>query len=399
MCDKKNGIQLSKGAKKAFSFILHNRSTTRASLCNALDIGAVTAGKYTQELLASGMIQEDGFSESSGGRKPIVYSVSNSGHFILCINISTIYCEVAVADFSLQLRTVRHFSIHHDDNPDVVVGKIWAVYTSIKEEQALTDSSFIGAGLILFSSIKNEHGVMYKPILQYMNKGWIDYPIIDKLSNLLPMPIFTEKGITATASLEYNFGLGRKCHSLLYILCAMNIRSAFVLNGRVQGNSPFFEDAFGHMVVDFDGPKCGCGQYGCLNCYASINAIMDEYRNNVKIGMETVIKKSLDEVMIEDICKASTLDDACAIISIKKAASILGIALANYVNITSPEIVLVSGLLPELSDLYYETAVTSAKERLKRTANCNAEFFRVGKFKYPLTTSGASLVLDRYFST
>ena len=155
MSDKKNGTQLSKGAKKAFSFILHNRSTTRAALCNALGIGAVTAGKYTEELLSSGMIQEDGFSESSGGRKPIVYSVSDSGHFILCINISTIYCEVAVADFNLHLKTIRHFSIRHDDNPDVVVGKIWAVYTSVKDELGLSDSSFIGAGLILFGSINS----------------------------------------------------------------------------------------------------------------------------------------------------------------------------------------------------------------------------------------------------
>lgn len=398
MSDKKNGIQLSKGAKKAFSFILHNRSTTRAALCNALGIGAVTAGKYTEELLSSGMIQEDGFSESSGGRKPIVYSVSDSGHFILCINISTIYCEVAVADFNLHLKTIRHFSIRNDDNPDVVVGKIWAVYTSVKDELGLSDSSFIGAGLILFGSIKNEHGVMYKPILQYMNKGWIDYPIIDKLSNLLPMPIFAEKGITATASLEYNYGLGRRCHSLLYILCAMNIRSALVLNGQVQGSSPFFEDAFGHMVVDFDGPECGCGQYGCLNCYSSINAIMEDYRKNVKLGMETLIKKNPDEVVIEDVCQAASNGDQSAVLSVKKAASILGIALANYVNVISPEIVLVSGLLSELSDLYYETAVTTTKERIRKTANYEVEFYRVGKFQYPLTTSGASLVLDRYFS-
>ena len=398
MSDKKNGTQLSKGAKKAFSFILHNRSTTRAALCNALGIGAVTAGKYTEELLSSGMIQEDGFSESSGGRKPIVYSVSDSGHFILCINISTIYCEVAVADFNLHLKTIRHFSIRHDDNPDVVVGKIWAVYTSVKDELGLSDSSFIGAGLILFGSIKNEHGVMYKPILQYMNKGWIDYPIIDKLSNLLPMPIFAEKGITATASLEYNYGLGRRCHSLLYILCAMNIRSALVLNGQVQGNSPFFEDAFGHMVVDFDGPECGCGQYGCLNCYSSINAIMEDYRKNVKLGMETLIKKNPDEVVIEDVCQAASNGDQSAVLSVKKAASILGIALANYVNVISPEIVLVSGLLSELSDLYYETAVTTTKDSIRKTANYDVEVYRVGKFQYPLTTSGASLVLDRYFS-
>lgn len=397
MSEEIKPIALSKGAKKAFSYILHNQSVTRASICTALGIGAVTAGKYTQELLDCGMIKEDGFMDSSGGRKPIAYSVNNTGRYILCINISTIYCEVAVSDFNLHLQSIRHFRILPDDKPDAVVAKIWAVYPSIKEELCIEDSSFIGAGVILYGAIKNQHGVMYRPIVQYMNEGWIDYPILDRLSSFLPMPVYAEKGITATASLEYNYGIGRRCRSLLYILCAMNIRSAFVLDGKVQGSSPFYEDAFGHMVINYDGLACRCGQYGCINCYASIPAVLDTYRKGVKLGGHTIIAADPDNVTIEEVCKAACGNDECASNAIVKAARMLGVALANYANVTSPEIVLIAGLLPELSDLYYETAMNTARERLRKTDNDNAVFYKVGSFPSPLTTSGASLVLDCFF--
>lgn len=392
-----DSLKLTKSAKKAFFYILHNQPATRAGICEALEVGAVSAGKYVQELLDAGMIKEEGYSESSGGRKPIIYSVNNKGHYILCINISTIYCEVAVSDFNLKLHGLRHFSIKVDDRPETIVAKIWAVYGNIKEEMNLTDASFIGAGVILFGTVKDSSGIMYKPIVQYMNENWLDYPILDKLRNSLPLPIYYEKGITALASLEYHYGVGKSCKSMLYVLCAMNIRSAYVLNGEVQGKSPFYEDAFGHMVVNYDGPHCKCGQYGCLNCYATIPAIIDEYQKRVKRGSPTTIEGELDEVTIEQICKAADEGEDCARSVIQDRARMLGIALANYVNVTSPDLVLLSGLLVELSTLYFETAVAVANDHLSKIDNDNVVFRRLGSFTSPLTTSGASLVLESVF--
>lgn len=392
-----DSLPISKGARKAFFYILHNQPATRAGICTALGVGAVSAGKYVQELLNTGMIKEEGYSESSGGRKPLIYAVNDTNHYILCINISTIYCEVAVSDFNLKLHGLRHFSIKEDDRPEAIVAKIWAVYNNIKEEKSLSDSSFIGAGVILFGTVKDSSGIMYRPIVQYMNDHWIDYPILDKLRNALPLQIFYEKGITALASLEYNYGVGKSCKSMIYVLCAMNIRSAYVLNGEVQGKTPFYEDAFGHMVVNYDGPHCKCGQYGCLNCYATIPAIIDEYKKRVKRGAPSSISGELDEVTIEAISKAAEDGEECARSVILDRARMLGIALANYIRVTFPDLVLLSGLLVELSPLYFDTAVAVAKDHLAKIDHANVSFSRIGSFSSPLTTSCASLVLESVF--
>lgn len=388
---------LSKGACHAFSYILHNQNSTRSDLCKSLNVGPATVGKYTDELLSCSMIKEVGFSESSGGRRPIVYSVNDSDLFILCINISTIYCEVAISDFKLNLHSIRHFKIQKNDDPEYVILKIIDSYNAMVQEMDISFESVIGAGVILFGAMKDKHGSIYKPIIQYMDSKWYDFPILDRLKSVFSFPVIAEKGITATASLEYNYGMGKSCKSMLYILCAMNIRSAFVVDGKVRGNSPFYEDAFGHMVVDFDGPVCQCGQYGCLNCFSSIPSIVESFKNRVKVGQPTNATDDIENVSIEDICKAATDGDGCAISVITEKARILGIALANYINVTTPELVLLSGLLIELSPLYFDVAVSSAKEHLKKTGFTDVEFRKEGSFLYPLTTSGASLVLDNLF--
>ncbi len=390
--------KLSKGACRAFAYILHNRNSTRADLCRALGVGAATAGKYTDELMDAAMIQEEGFSESSGGRKPIIYSVNDKSLFILCINISTIYCEVAVADFRLELHSIKHFRIHSSDDPESVISRILDSYSALKQEMGICDESIIGAGVILFGALKDEHGVMHNPpIAQYMDDRWFEFPFLDKLRSVFSFPVFAEKGITATASLEYHYGMGKSCRSMLYILCAMNIRSAFVVDGSVRGKSPFYEDAFGHMVVDIDGPLCRCGQYGCINCFSSIPAIIDAFRNRVKVGEATLISGSVDNVSIEDICEAAASGDQCAVSVITEKARILGIALANYINVTAPDLVLLSGLLVELSPLYFDVAVSTAAGRLRMTCSQSVVFRKQGSFSSPLTTSAASLVLDKLF--
>ncbi len=393
-----DGIKLSVGARKAFSYILHNQPVTRAQVCSFMGIGASSISKYISELIDRKLIDEYGVQKSTGGRKPLLYKVSTNNFFILCINISTIYCEVAISDFSLNLLKLEHFHISSKDNPDDIVNRIVQCYREFKKELNLSDFMFLGGGVTLFSELKDENGIMYEPIISSMNKEWLEYPFVKALRNKIRIPIYAEKGITATAALEYNFGSRKTDGSMLYILCATSIRSAFMLNGKVQQNSPYYEDAFGHMVIDFDGRQCQCGQYGCLNCYSTIPVILEDFKTNIKLGKKTSFCGDLDNISIEEVCALAENNDECASDVIRSAARYLGIALANYVNVTNPGMVVMAGLIVELSDLYYETAIAGAQTHLDKTHNCYTEFRRLGSFEHPITTSCASLVLESLFS-
>ena len=104
------------------------------------------------------------------------------------------------------------------------------------------------------------------------------------------------------------------------------------------------------------------------------------------------------KVTIEELCSLASTGDECAIDVISDCAKIFGIALANYVNVTNPSKVVIAGLFVELSDLYFEVAVKEAKEHLIKTKNLYTDFIKLGSFSHPLTTSCASLVLEKFFS-
>lgn len=388
-------LQISEGAINAFSYILRSKTVTKAEICRYTGKGISTVNRYMTELCEKGLVIENGTADSSGGRKPVLYVINGKRFYICCINISTIYCEVAVVDMELHVLSMENFSISEMDLPDTVIERIGQIVKKQMEQLNVGPEHFLGAGVSVFGAIKNEMGTLYQPIIQYMNEQWKDYPILKKLSEVVPLTLHAEKGINAAAMLEYNHGKARESNNIIYVLCAMNIRSAVIQNGRITGSAPFFEDAFGHMVINYDGPLCQCGQYGCLNCYASIPAVLHAYRKNVKRGLETTVPGNVDQVTIQQICVAAQKKDPPAVQAIEDRARMLGIALANYINIVCPDRVVLAGLLVKESELYYETAVETAKARLSFHRHSDVQFQRLGSFSNSLTIGAGAMLLEK----
>ena len=380
-------MKLSSGAVKAFSYILTNQPVQRSQIAQAMHIGVASLGKYVYELMDKRYIREIGVSESTGGRKPWLYCVDTEYYRILCINISTIYCEVAIANLALDLLVMERFPIASDEDPGDVVSKIADLFRTLKGRLGIDDSCFLGGGVTLFSEPMNDSGVMYRPIIQYMSDRWEGFPVMDRLRERINMPLFPQKGIKAIAALEYYFSRNPHVKTAAFILCATNLRSALVVDGQVQGTSPFFEDAFGHMVINFDGPRCKCGKRGCLNCYSSIPVIRREYSSLA----------GLDDVDISTVCEAAERGDANAVSVIADAATKLGMALANYINLFSPERVTLLSTLIEKSDLYYDIAVKVATEQLRYLGGTAPEFRREGTFDHPLTAGAGATAIIKLF--
>ncbi len=374
--------------------VLKHGPASKADICagTGKSISAVT--RYLQELCDAGLIAECGIGGSSGGRKPVLYAVNARRWYICCVNVSTIYCEVATVDLSLEVLRLDRFDIQPQDTPADVVAHIGALYESQREACGLCEAQFLGAGVSVFSSVRNEQGVLYRPIIRYMHPQWEEYPLVAQLAARLRLPVYVEKGINAAAMLEYNYGRARGSEKSIYVLCAMNLRAAVIQNGRISCSSPFYEDAFGHMTVDFDGPRCPCGRYGCVNCYANIPAVLENYRRGAKRGAPRLTASpDADGADVYSVCRAAADGDEAAVRAVQEAGDMLGIALANFINLIGPDTVILAGVLPHESRLYYERAVRTARGRLMNAAP--VVFEREGRFASAITIGAAAMVLER----
>lgn len=383
--------------KKVFAYILKYRPVSRADISQALDKTAMSVKRAMEPLEEAGLIVECGIGRSSGGRKPILYTVDADHYYIGAVNISTTYCEVAVMNLRMEMLAIKDFSLNPHSQPDHVMDRITEIFHSQLAQLKLDKAQVLGVGVSVFSSLNRESGKLIRPIILYLNKSWVDYPIVGELEQRMGLPIETEKGTNAAAMLEYNYGKAKNSQRMLYILCAMNIRSAVVVRGELQSIAPYYEDAFGHMTINYDGEPCQCGKYGCVDCYTTIPAILDQFSIGIKRGRSSILSPLTDEgsLTFQDICHASEEGDALSCEVITSAASMLGLALSNYINLFCPDMVILSGLLVKESPLYFKVAVDTAKQKSNYGLNNEAVVFeRKGSFAHSITSGAGAILLE-----
>lgn len=381
--------------KRVFAYILKHKPVSRADISLALSKTAMSVKRAMEPLEEAGLIVECGIGKSSGGRKPILYHVDSRRYYIGAVNISTTYCEVGIMNLCMELLAIRNVALNPHSQPDHVMDMISDMLHSESEELGISKTQLLGVGVSVFSSLNRESGKLIRPIILYLNESWVDYPIVSELEKRLELPIETEKGTNAAAMLEYHYGKAKESKRMLYILCAMNIRSAVVVGGELQSIAPYYEDAFGHMTINYDGEPCQCGKYGCVDCYTTIPAILEQFRVGIKRGRSSILEPLVESgsLAFQDICHASEEGDALSCEVITSAASMLGLALANYIDLFCPDTVVLSGLLVKESPLYFKVAVEAAKQKSNYGMNnSHVVFERRGSFPHSIT-SGAGVIL------
>lgn len=395
MNDKNIFNTLSSGSMRVLSYIQKQEKITKRELCSLMNKRITTIDRFMEPLEQNGLVEECGTGSSTGGRKPLLYTVTSKKYYVGAINISTTYCEVAVVNLKISLLVARKFPISPNCSPNNVINQAVDIFLQQLRDLRIDKNCVYGVGVSIFSSYDKENDRIYRPTILYLNDQWVDYPLIQSLQDKLGLPIIIEKGTNAAAMLEYFYGKGKSCSRMLYILCAMNIRSAVLSSGELISIAPKYEDAFGHMTIDFDGKECLCGNYGCVDCYTTIPAIMDKTALEIKKGRSTSLNKIISKITFQDICHAAKNGDSLSKDVITSAASILGTALANYISLFCPDVVILSGLLIRESQIYFDVAVETAKRRaLFLSSNNDVRFEKNGFFPDPITAGAGSIMIE-----
>jgi len=177
--------------------------------------------------------------------------------------------------------------------------------------------------------------------------GWKGIPLVPALAEALELPVFASNDVTLYALAEAKFGAGRGKKHILCLAIGTGIGGGLVINGKLYRGARDGAGEIGHMTVKFDGGKCACGSYGCLESYASATAIAKAAREAVK-GNRTGAINSLsqgnpEEITAKVVFEAARRGDKTAQDIVKKAGRILGAGIANAINLLNPEIVILGG--------------------------------------------------------
>lgn len=210
--------------------------------------------------------------------------------------------------------------------------------------------SIIGIGIGAPGPLDIKRGIIdFAPNLP----GWRDVPLRKILKDEFNMKIVLENDANAAAWGERCFGVGQGVDNLVCFTLGTGIGGGIIIDGKIYHGNNYGSAELGHMTVNKDGPRCNCGNYGCLEAYSSATGIKNRIKSKVKSGTKSQFlnldnDKSLESISLKSIFEAARKGDKLTENIVEEAISYLGIAIANITNILNPKmVVLVGGMTNE----------------------------------------------------
>jgi glucokinase len=174
-----------------------------------------------------------------------------------------------------------------------------------------------------------------------------DYHLKRYLQRHFDYPISLDNDANLMALAEYKFGSAGGYENCLCITLGTGIGSGIILEGKLFRGSSFAGPEFGHTILCFHGIKCNCGNYGCVEMYASEPAMLNRAKELLKNNRGSILHKlsqgNLNKMKAKQLFEAERLKDKVAQKVIKDTACYLGAALSSAVNLLNPEIVVIGG--------------------------------------------------------
>ena len=200
-----------------------------------------------------------------------------------------------------------------------------------------------GIGIGCPGSIDLEGGV----VLTAPNLGWTDYPMRDRVSERIGLPATLDNDANCATYGEWWQGAGRGAGVLAGVTLGTGIGAGLIVDGRIARGASGSAGEIGHTTIDLTGRRCACGNYGCLEAYASGPNIAARAREGLEAGYDSLLVKlvdgELDRITAITVYDALLQGDDYAHEVMLETAKILGAGIANLVNTFNPEVVVIVG--------------------------------------------------------
>jgi glucokinase len=245
-----------------------------------------------------------------------------------------------------------------------VVERIARCVQDAIDEADLGLKHIAGIGIGAPGAVASDQGtVIFAPNLE----GWKEVTLKKDLEKALGVPVFVENDCNISALGVHVAELKGKPRHMLGIFIGTGIGGGLILDGELFSGFGHTAGEIGHMVLEVNGPKCGCGNKGCFEALASRTAIFNQIKAGVKDGQKTLLTDMLGEDLSDlrsgDLRKAIRKGDKFVDRVVEDASEYIGIATANLVNILNPEVVVLGGgVIEALQDEMMGVIVETAKD-------------------------------------
>lgn len=258
------------------------------------------------------------------------------------------------------LRQARQPTLAHEGLQRVLM-RIEEVISQVLRN--IEQEAVLGIGIGSPGPLDPYTGVVIKPPNL---PGWDNVPLRDIITKRFGLPVYVNNDANLAGLAEYRFGAGRGCSDMVYLTISTGIGGGIVCGGQLLLGAHGLAGEPGHTTVEPAGPRCKCGNVGCLEVMSAGPAIARHAIDLIHQGQTSSLSRALQsgvEITAEVVGEAAQLGDDVALQAIRRAAYYLGIGVLNLIHIFDPAVVILGGGVSKLGPLLFDPVRALVRER------------------------------------
>lgn len=335
---------------------------SRHGMAERLGFSRSRANTLIAGLIEQGLLAEAGPRASTGGRRPEQLQLPAELGVLLAVDIGATSLDVAVMQPDLTVLARHAEAIDVREGPGVVLARVRQRLRELLQALGIPARRVLGIGMGVPGPVNFEAGQLVNPPLM---PGWDSFSIRDYLREDYAAPVFVDNDVNLMALGEL-WRLQRGLSNFLVIKVGTGIGCGIVCHGEVYRGAAGSAGDVGHICVDQQGPRCHCGNVGCVEAMAAGPAIVRMAQAAAERGESpalAAVLRTQGRIEAIDVGHASRAGDVAANAIIQRAGSLIGQMLASVVNFFNPSHVFIGGGITQIGPLFLAAVRQSVYQR------------------------------------
>jgi len=340
-----NGSLRYRNITSILRLIYRNRPISRVELSRITGLNKATVSSLVAELIDRGFVEFVGENRSErAGRREVMIDISAGRASAVGVEIGVGFVSVIATDLLGRVLWRERIEYGHRLSPAAVIRKAIdyaaRAIASVEKEWGPVK----GIAVAVPGTVDLDSGaLLFAP-----NLGWERIKVRDMFRERFDVPIYVDNEASLAALGEHFFGSARSFDEVLYVSAGMGIGGGIISGGRIFRGAAGIAGEFGHMTVDRNGEKCGCGRIGCWETIASETALFRAIEPSA-LGGEARIGSDMER--LETIRLAAIAGKTPELNAVAEIGGNLATGLDSLSNIFDPQLIVLGGPLSSLHEI------------------------------------------------
>ena len=318
-----------------------NQELSCADLSELTNKSLPLTARIVNELIEEGVVVETGYANSTGGRRPLMYSLKHDQMYIVSVSMDQMITRIVMVDMNNKYTAeVKKIELVLANNPNAL-SQLAEHIDQYIASSGIQKEKIAGIGIGMPGFIDVIKGINHSFLKTEKGQS-----IVSTIESVVGIPVLIDNDSSLIALAELRFGAARDKQNVMVVNVGWGVGLGIILKGELFRGYNGFAGEFSHIPLFTNNKMCSCGKSGCLETETSLIVIAEKAIQGLQQGKLSVLKNlSLDhiETTSEAIMDAAAKGDKFAIDLLSEAAYNIGRGVAILIHLLNPELVILSG--------------------------------------------------------